>query len=241
MRIEVITLFPEMFQGFLSESLLGKAIERGLVQIVLHNLRDWSKGKHHQVDDRPYGGGPGMVLMVEPLVECVEAVRAADPRDAHLVFLTPQGRTYHQTTAEEFSNKERLILVCGRYEGFDQRAIDLLQPDEVSLGDFVLNGGETAAMVVIDSVCRLLPGVLGDESSSRRDSFSSDDRLLEYPQYTRPPVYRGLAVPEILLSGNHQAIEAWRRQKSLEVTRAKRPDLLGGASKEALSRRPSDQ
>ena len=182
-----------------------------------------------------------MGLMVEPLVECVDAVRAADPRDAHLVFLTPQGRTYHQTTAEEFSNKERLILVCGRYEGFDQRAIDLLQPDEVSLGDFVLNGGETAAMVVIDSVCRLLPGVLGDESSSRRDSFSSDDRLLEYPQYTRPPVYRGLAVPEILLSGNHQAIEAWRRQKSLEVTRAKRPDLLGGASKEALSRRPSDQ
>jgi tRNA (guanine37-N1)-methyltransferase len=226
MRIDVITLFPELFQGFLSESLLGKAIDRGLVQIVLHNLRDWSKGKHHQVDDRPYGGGPGMVLMVEPLVECVEAIRAVDPLDSHLIFLTPQGRTYHQTIAEEFSEKNRLILVCGRYEGFDQRAIDLLKPDEVSLGDFILNGGETAAMVVVDSVCRLIPGVLGDESSSHHDSFSSGNRLLEYPQYTRPPEFRGLGIPEVLLSGNHQAIEAWRHQKSLEVTKAKRADLL---------------
>lgn len=226
MRIDVITLFPELFQGFLSESLLGKAIDRGLVQIVLHNLRDWSKGKHHQVDDRPYGGGPGMVLMVEPLVECVEAVRAADPLDSHLIFLTPQGRTYHQTIAEEFSQKNRLILVCGRYEGFDQRAIELLKPDEVSLGDFVLNGGETAAMVVIDSVCRLVPGVLGDDASSHHDSFSTGNRLLEYPQYTRPPEFRGLGIPDVLLSGNHQAIEAWRKQKSLEVTRSKRADLL---------------
>jgi tRNA (guanine37-N1)-methyltransferase len=226
MRIDVITLFPEMFQGFLSESLLGKAIERGLVQVKLHNLRDWSLGKHHQVDDRPYGGGPGMVLMVEPLVACVEAVRAADPLDAHLLFLTPQGRTFHQTIAEEFSEKNRLILVCGRYEGFDQRAIDLLQPDEVSIGDFILNGGETGAMVVIDSVCRLVPGVLGDELSSHHDSFSSGNRLLEYPHYTRPPEFRGLGVPEVLLSGNHQAIETWRMQQSLEVTKKKRADLL---------------
>jgi tRNA (guanine37-N1)-methyltransferase len=226
MRIDVITLFPEMFQGFLSESLLGKAIERGLVQIVLHNLRDWSIGKHRQVDDRPYGGGPGMVLMVEPLVECIDAVRAASELESNLIFLTPQGRTFHQTIAEEFSQKSRLILVCGRYEGFDQRAIDMLKPDEVSLGDFVLNGGETAAMVVIDSVCRLLPGVLGDDSSARHDSFSSGNRLLEYPQYTRPPEFRGQTVPDVLLSGNHQAIEAWRAQQSLEVTRTKRADLL---------------
>lgn len=226
MRIDVITLFPEMFQGFLSESLLGKAVERGLVQIVLHNLRDWSVGKHRQVDDRPYGGGPGMVLMVEPLVACIEAVRATSELESHLIFLTPQGRTFHQTIAEEFSQKSRLILVCGRYEGFDQRAIDMLKPDEVSLGDFVLNGGETAAMVVIDSVCRLLPGVLGDDSSARHDSFSSGNRLLEYPQYTRPPEFRGQTVPEVLLSGNHQAIEAWRAQQSFEVTRTKRADLL---------------
>lgn len=226
MRIDVITLFPEMFQGFLSESLLGKAVERGLVQIVLHNLRDWSVGKHRQVDDRPYGGGPGMVLMVEPLVACIEAVTAASELQSNLIFLTPQGRTFHQTIAEEFSQKSRLILVCGRYEGFDQRAIDMLKPDEVSLGDFILNGGETAAMVVIDSVCRLLPGVLGDDSSARHDSFSSGNRLLEYPQYTRPPEFRGQSVPEVLLSGNHQAIEAWRAQQSLEVTRTKRADLL---------------
>ncbi len=226
MRIDVITLFPEMFQGFLSESLLGKAIERGLVQIVLHNLRDWSQNKHHKVDDRPYGGGPGMVLMVEPLVDCIEAVSKAEDLEPHLIFLTPQGRTFHQTIAEEFSEKNRLILVCGRYEGFDQRAIDLLKPDEVSLGDFILNGGETAAMVVIDSVCRLIPGVLGDESSSHHDSFSSGNRLLEYPQYTRPPEFRGLGVPEILLSGNHQAIEAWRTKQSLEITKTKRADLL---------------
>lgn len=233
MRIDVITLFPEMFQGVLSESLLGKAIERGLVQIVLHNLRDWSVGKHHQVDDRPYGGGPGMVLMVEPLVACVEAVRAESELQSHLVFLTPQGRTFHQTIVEEFSEKNRLILVCGRYEGFDQRAIELLKPDEVSLGDFILNGGETAAMVVIDSVCRLVPGVLGDEASSRHDSFSSGNRLLEYPQYTRPPEFRGLAVPDILLSGNHQAIEAWRTRQSLETTKSKRADLLNPPPKQS--------
>lgn len=215
-----------MFQGFLSESLLGKAIERGLVQIVMHNLRDWSQGKHHRVDDRPYGGGPGMVLMVEPLVDSVEAVRNEGELEAHLIFLTPQGRKFHQTIAEELVEKNRLILVCGRYEGFDQRAIEVLKPDEISLGDFILNGGETAAMVVIDSVCRLIPGVLGDELSSRNDSFSSGNRLLEYPQYTRPPEYRGLAVPEILLGGNHQAIEAWRTQKSLEITKTKRSDLL---------------
>jgi tRNA (guanine37-N1)-methyltransferase len=191
----------------------------------LHNIRDWAKGRHQVVDDRPFGGGPGMVLKVEPVVECVEAVQAqAEP--GHLVMLTPQGRKLNQQIVEELAAKPRLLLLCGRYEGFDDRVRQILQPDEISIGDFVLSGGELAAMVIIDTVVRLVPGVLGHEESNKQDSFSGDQRLLEFGQYTRPRTYRGLEVPEILLSGNHEEIAAWRLQQSLAKTRERRADLL---------------
>ena len=226
MRFDVLTLFPEIFSGYLGQSLLKKAIDAGLVHVHLHNLRDWAKGKHHQVDDRPFGGGPGMVMMVEPVVEAVEEVRDQDPTPAHVVLLTPQGRRLEQQVVEQLSRHERLILLCGRYEGFDQRVIDILRPDEISIGDFVLNGGEVAAMVLIDAVIRLVPGVLGHECSSIDDSFSSGNRLLEFAQYTRPREYRGLKIPDILLSGDHGAIARWRAEQSYERTRQRRADLL---------------
>jgi tRNA (guanine37-N1)-methyltransferase len=226
MRIDVLTLFPEMFPGYMGQSLLKRAIDAGLVTIELHNIRDWAQGKHQQVDDRPFGGGPGMVLRPEPVVECVEDVqqRAAEP--GHLLLLTPQGRKLDQRLVEELAAHERLVLICGRYEGIDQRAIDILRPDEVSIGDFILNGGEVAAMVVIDAVVRMVPGVLGDEDSNRQDSFSGDPPLLEFAQYTRPREYRGLAVPEVLVSGNHPEIARWREAQKLERTRERRADLL---------------
>jgi tRNA (guanine37-N1)-methyltransferase len=226
MRFDVLTLFPEIFSGYLGQSLLKRAIAAGLVEAHTHNIRDWAEGKHRQVDDRPYGGGPGMVLMVGPVVEAVEAVQAlASP--GRVVLLTPQGRRLDQGFVEELAEHPRLLLVCGRYEGFDERIRQILDPLEVSVGDFVLSGGEVAAMTVIDAVVRLVPGVLGDEQSSRQDSFSGDERLLEFPQYTRPPEYRGLAVPEVLLSGNHPAVAAWRDEQSRERTRERRADLLG--------------
>ncbi|WP_425400718.1 tRNA (guanosine(37)-N1)-methyltransferase TrmD [Aeoliella sp.] len=226
MRFDVLTLFPEMFPGYLSQSLLNLAIERELVDVQIHNIRDWAKGKHKNVDDRPFGGGPGMVLSPEPVVECVEAVQQMDSPPGRVVMLTPGGRQFGQRVVEEYSHEERLLLLCGRYEGFDQRVVDILQPDELSIGDFVLNGGEVAAMVVIDAVVRLVPGVLGDEQSNKQDSFSSENRLLEFAQYTRPREYRGHAVPEVLLSGNHPEIAEWRKQNSLERTRQRRSDLL---------------
>ncbi len=225
MRFDIVTLFPHMFPGYLGQSLLAKAIEGGLVDVQIHDLRDWSRGKHKSVDDRPYGGGPGMVLRVEPVVECVESLRDADQAE-HLILLTPQGRRLDQRVVEEFSVYERIILLCGRYEGFDQRVIDILQPDEVSIGDFVLNGGEVAAMVVVDSVIRLVPGVLGDERSNQDDSFSTGNRLLEFEQYTRPREFRGHEVPDVLLSGDHQEIARWRNEQSLRKTRDRRSDLL---------------
>jgi tRNA (guanine37-N1)-methyltransferase len=232
MRFDVLTLFPDMFPGYLGQSLLKRAIEAGLVEVVLHNIRDWSRGKHHSVDDRPFGGGPGMVLMVEPVVECVEAVQQQGPDCGHLVMLTPQGRRLDQAGVEELARRRRILLLCGRYEGFDERIRTILQPEEISLGDFVLNGGEVAAMAIIDTVIRLVPGVLGDEESSGNDSFSGAGRLLEFAQYTRPRVYRGLEVPPILLGGNHEEIARWRTQDSLERTRRRRADLLGDAAHE---------
>ncbi len=226
MRIDVLTLFPEMFPGYLGQSLLKRAIDAGLVNIQLHDIRDWARGKHQQVDDRPFGGGPGMVLRPEPVVECVEAVQQQVEPPGHVVYLTPQGRKLNQTIAEELADRGRLVLLCGRYEGIDQRAIDILKPDELSIGDFVLGGGEVAAMVVIDAVVRLVPGVLGDEESNRQDSFSGEPPLLEFPQYTRPREYRGLEVPEVLTSGNHPEIARWREQQKLERTRHRRADLL---------------
>ena len=205
MRFDVLTLFPEILSGYLGQSLLKLAIERGLVDVRLHNIRDWAKDKHRTVDDRPFGGGPGMILKVEPVVECVEAVRSQDADPGHLVMLTPQGRRLTQSIVEELAGHKRLLLLCGRYEGFDDRVRQILQPEELSIGDYVLGGGEVPAMVVIDAVVRLVPGVLGDERSPWDDSFSGEDRLLEFAQYTRPREFRGLGIPEVLLGGNHEA------------------------------------
>jgi tRNA (guanine37-N1)-methyltransferase len=226
MRFDVLTLFPGMFPGYLGQSLLNKAIERGLVEIHLHDFRGWTKDKHHKVDDRPFGGGPGMVIRVEPVVECVEELQKQGPAPGRVVLLTPVGRPLTQPVVEELAQQQRLVLLCGRYEGFDQRVIDILQPDEISVGDYILNGGEVAAMVLIDAVVRLVPGVLGDEESSVDDSFSSGNRLLEHPQYTRPREYRGLEVPEVLISGDHQAVDRWRREQSYQRTKRRRADLL---------------
>jgi tRNA (guanine37-N1)-methyltransferase len=226
MRFDVLTLFPEIFQGYLGQSLLKRAIAAGLVDVQLHNIRGWSVGKHHQVDDRPFGGGPGMVMMAGPVVECVEAVQAMSDPPGGVVMFTPQGRRLDQPAVERLAQQPRLLLLCGRYEGFDERIRDLLRPEEISLGDFVLNGGETAAMAVIDAVIRLVPGVLGDEDSPVDDSFSGGRRRLEFAQYTRPREYRGLEVPEILLNGNHEEIAQWREESSRRRTAERRPDLL---------------
>ena len=228
MRFDVLTLFPGIFESFLGESLLKNAIDTGLVQVYLHNIRDWAFDRHGTIDDTPYGGGAGMVMKVDRVVPCVEDVRAAASEPGRLILLTPQGRPLKQPLVEEFALEPRILLLCGRYEGFDQRVVDLLHPDEISLGDFVLNGGEVAAMAVIESVIRLLPGVLGDADSARFDSFSSGNRLLEEPQYTRPREYRGLEVPDILLSGNHGQVDRWRAEQRLRRTQERRPDLLDG-------------
>ena len=226
MRLDLFTLFPEILSGYLGQSILAKAIERKIVEVQLHDFRLWTKDKHRTVDDRPFGGGPGMVIKVEPVVECVEAVRAGLPSSGRLILLTPQGRRLTQPIVEELASESSLQLLCGRYEGFDQRVTEILQPDEISIGDYILGGGEVAAMVLIDAVARLVPGVLGDERSSVEDSFSQGNRLLEFAQYTRPREYRGHTVPEVLLSGNHIAILKWRQEQTLQRTRERRADLL---------------
>ena len=229
MRFDVLTLFPGIFTGYLGQSLLAKAREAGLVDVQLHDIRQWTTDKHHKVDDRPFGGGPGMILQAPPVVDCVEAVQQlawSGNAPGKLVVMSPRGRTLNQQIAEELVKEPRLVLLCGRYEGFDERIFDILQPDEISIGDYILNGGEAAAMVVIDAVIRLIPGVLGDEESNQHDSFSSGNRLLEFPQYTRPREFRGHTVPDILLSGNHEQIARWRREQSYLSTRKRRSDLL---------------
>lgn len=226
MRFDVLTLFPEIFQGYLGQSLLKRAIQSGLVDVRLHDIRDWSQTKHNTVDDRPFGGGPGMVMKVEPVVECVEAVRSQDTDPGHLVMLTPQGRRLDQPAVERLAGHKRLILLCGRYEGFDERIRLLLEPEEISIGDYVLNGGETAAMVIIDATIRLVPSVLGDEDSSIDDSFSGDRRWLECAQYTRPREYRGCEVPPVLLNGHHEEIARWREEQSRRRTLERRKDLM---------------
>ena len=229
MRFDVLTLFPELFSGFLGQSVLNRGIERGLVDVRLHNIRGWSQDdKHHKVDDRPFGGGPGMVLQVEPVVECVEAVQRLADEPGHVIMLSPQGRRLNQTMVEELVTRRRLLLLCGRYEGFDERVKLILQPEEISVGDYVLSGGEVPAMTVIDAVARLVPGVLGDERSSAEDSFSGGDDRLEFAQYTRPREYRGYEVPDILLSGDHQAIARWREQQRIERTRHRRDEQKEG-------------
>lgn len=220
MRFDVLTLFPAIFESYVKQSLLEDAIQGGLVQVHTWNIRDWTENKHQRVDDRPFGGGPGMVLAAQPVVDCVDAVQSKAETPGRLVMLTPAGERLTQRTVERLAKEPRLLLLCGRYEGFDDRIRQLLQPLELSVGDFVCNGGEVPAMVVIDSVIRLIPGVLGDQSSADDESHSEDGRL-EYPQYTRPRVFRGLDVPEVLLSGNHQAVAKWRAEQSALRTKNK--------------------
>lgn len=217
-RFDVLTLFPGIFDGYVKQSLLEDAIQAGIVQVHAWNIRDWTTNKHQRVDDRPFGGGPGMVLSAQPVVDCVRAVQAKAEPAGRVVMMTPAGERLTQRVVEKLAQEPRLLLLCGRYEGFDDRIRQLLNPWEISVGDFVCNGGEVPAMVVIDTVIRLLPGVLGDEQSAADESHSQDGRL-EYPQYTRPRVYEGLAVPDILLSGNHQAVAEWRAEQSERRTR----------------------
>jgi tRNA (guanine37-N1)-methyltransferase len=213
-RFDVLTLFPEIFEGYLGQSILKLAQERGLVEVHRWNLRDWSAdAKHHKVDDRPFGGGPGMIMMPEPVFAGVEAVQAKADRPGLLVMLTPAGERLTQAVVGELAEHERIVLLCGRYEGFDERIRLGLQPREISVGDYVCNGGEVPAMMVIDAVIRLVPGVLGDETSAVDETHSEPGRL-EYPQYTRPREFRGMAVPEVLLSGDHGAIARWRQEQS---------------------------
>jgi len=211
-RFDLLTLFPGLFDGFLNESLVKRAIVKGLIAIERWDIRDWAEGKHGQVDDRPFGGGPGMVLMAPPLVAAVEAVRGSAEPAGRLIVLTPQGRRLDQDRVRELSSESRITLVCGRYEGFDERIFEVLEPERLSIGDYVLSGGEVAAMVVIEAVMRFVPGVLGDAESAIDESFGPDGGL-EYPQYTRPREFRGLTVPDILLSGDHAAIARWRREQ----------------------------
>lgn len=221
MRFDVLTLFPGLFDGYLQQSLLKKALDAGLTAVQLWNFRDWAEGRHKSVDDTPYGGGPGMLIRCEPVYACVEHVQAQGAAPGKLLVMTPQGRRLDQRLVEELSTEPRLVILCGRYEGFDERILQGLQPLEVSAGDFICNGGEVPAMLLIDAVIRLIPGVLGDETSAKYDSFSHEG-LLEYPQYTKPREFRGMAVPDILLSGNHEAIARWRREQSEARTRERR-------------------
>jgi len=224
MRIDILTLFPEMFESPLNYSILKRAQEQGIVAVAVTNIRDFATDKYRKVDDKPYGGGPGMVMMPGPLFACFEHVETLAPHRGRVILLTPQGKRFDQAKARQLAAEDRLILIAGRYEGFDERIRVGLNAEQISIGDYVLNGGELAAMVIVDAVVRLLPGALGDEDSAKDDSFSSG--LLEYPQYTRPEDFRGMKVPEILLSGDHAKIAQWRRQQALERTRQWRPDLL---------------
>ena len=221
MKIDVLTLFPAMFAGPLDESIVKRARKKGLLDLQIHDLRNWTHDRHKTVDDKPFGGGPGMLLKVEPLFEAVESLQREKTK---VILLSPSGRKFTQEIARELSQEKDLLLVCGSYEGFDERVREALADDELSIGDYVLTNGALPAMVVIDAVARLLPGVLGDDESSRDESFSAG--LLEYPQYTRPAEFRGMKVPEVLLSGNHAEIEKWRREQAKLRTEKQRPDLL---------------
>jgi len=232
MKFDILTIFPDMLEGPLTASILGKAADKGLIEINLHNLRDWAEGKHKVTDDTPYGGGDGMVMKVEPVAAALSELREKRPA-SRVLLMSPQGKTFQQADAERFSQEAGLVFVCGRYEGFDERIRSLVD-EEVSLGDFVLTGGELAAATILDATARLLPGVLGAAGSAQGDSFS--DGLLEYPQYTRPAEFKGVRVPEVLTSGNHQLIANWRRREQLRRTLERRPELLDSAplSKEDL-------
>jgi len=224
MRIDIITIFPGMFSAVLGESIVKRAQEKGKVKIFIHDLRDYSLDKHHKVDDRPFGGGSGMLLQAEPVFRAVESLRKKTKSRGKVVLLCPQGRTYNQAYARKLSACKNLILICGHYEGVDERVREHLADEEISIGDYVLTGGELPAMVLVDSLVRLVPGVLGDKNSLNFESF--DGNLLEYPQYSRPAKFRKWAVPGVLVSGAHKKIDAWRRAEALKRTKKRRPDLL---------------
>jgi len=230
-KIDIITLFPGMFRGPLDESIVGRAIQRGLIRIAVHNLRDYAEGRHRVVDDYSFGGGPGMVLKPEPIFGAVEALRTESSR---VIMMSPQGRVFRQSMARELAQLEHIILLCGHYEGVDERVRDHLVDQEISIGDYILTGGEIAAMVVVDVVVRLLPGVLGGETSAQEESFA--EGLLEHPQYTRPAAFRGWSVPQVLLSGDHAAVQRWRREQSLKRTLDRRPELLSPEHWEEMRR-----
>ncbi len=224
MKFTVLTLFPEMIESTMSESITGRAIKNGLVELSAVNIRDYSGNKHGQVDDYPYGGGAGMVMQPGPIYRAFEAVTEGKEKKPRVVYMTPQGKTFNQSIAKELANEDELILLCGHYEGIDERVIEMIVTDELSIGDYVLTGGELPAMVVMDTISRLVPGVLHNDTSASEESFSNN--LLEYPQYTRPEEFMGKKVPDVLLSGHHANIEKWRKEQSIERTKLKRPDLL---------------
>jgi len=229
MRIDILCLFPEMFSSPFDQSIIKRAKERGIVQIVAHNIRDYTHDKHHTVDDYPYGGGPGMVLKPEPIFEAVETIKQqTSPDEMPVILLTPRGRLFNQQIAQELALCSHLMLICGHYEGVDERVHEHLATDEISIGDYVLSSGELAAMVIVDAIVRLIPGVLGSEISLNSESYTGN--VLEYPQYTRPQVYRGWSVPPVLLSGNHGEIARWKRRQAISQTAKKRPDLLTKAN-----------
>lgn len=231
MHATVVTLFPDLLQAFLGTSVIGRAVRGGLIEVDLVNLRDFGEGPHRQVDDRPFGGGPGMVLMAEPVIRAVETAREEHGDDVRTIVLTPQGRSFRQSDARLLAEApDGFVLVSGRYEGIDERALQILGPEEMSVGDYVLSGGEVPAMAILDAAARMVPGVLGHDQSSDEDSFSGAEGLLDHPHYTRPAVVRGLPVPEVLLSGDHAKVAAWRRAIALERTRRRRPDLLEDSS-----------
>lgn len=224
LEVEILTLFPRMCEGYLAESILGKAREGGLVAVSVSDIREHAAGKHKVTDDAPYGGGAGMVMKPEPIGEAILAAKARLP-GAKVVLTSPRGRILDQALARELATHGKLVVACGRYEGVDERVMQLVDL-EVSLGDFVLTGGELAALAIVDAAARLVPGVLGNEASAGKESFAGEGGLLEHPHYTRPPVWRGMKVPEVLVSGNHEKIERWRRRESLRATRDRRPDLF---------------
>lgn len=229
LRADILTIFPQMLESYFAESMLRIAQDKGALQVHLHNIRDYTTNKHRRVDDRPFGGGPGMVMCCQPIIDAVRAVRALNADPGRLFFMGPDGRRFDQGAAREFAECGRLILVCGRYEGFDQRIFEILQPEILSIGDYVLTGGELAAGVIVDAVARLLPGVLGDDQSAEEESFSlqvPDGTLLDYPHYTQPAEYEGLTVPELLRGGHHALIMKWRLEQARIKTLRTRPDLL---------------
>ena len=228
MNYHILTLFPEMVMDGLNTSIIGRAVEKGLISIEAINIRDYSKDKHNHVDDAPYGGGAGMVMQPGPVCDSYEDLCRKIGKRPRVLYMTPQGQTFNQSIAEELAKEEDLVFLCGHYEGIDERALELIVTDYLSVGDYVLTGGELPAMVMIDCISRLVPGVLNNEVSAEVESFH--DNLLEYPQYTRPEVFNGLAVPEVLLSGHHKNIEKWRREQSIKRTLERRPDLLEGAN-----------